>query len=98
VCPKVYPIFSASLICQDSLKYPTIRVIPLAGRICAVAEVFDALTTDRPSRGTDSVRGRVALKEVDRGRRFDPLRSWTSFSDTATRSPARAGNSNEAAA
>lgn len=46
--------------------------IPLAGRICAVADVFDALTSDRPYRAAlpnDTVYDMMA---AERGRHFDP--------------------------
>jgi cyclic di-GMP phosphodiesterase len=45
---------------------------PLAGRIAAAADVFDALTSDRPERGAWTERD--ALEFVWRGRatKFDP--------------------------
>jgi len=48
------------------------EAIPLAGRLCAVVDAFDALTSDRPYReplGSDQALG--AMRE-DRGRHFDP--------------------------
>lgn len=46
--------------------------IPLAGRIVALADFFDALTHDRPYRARRDVRDVVALIELERGRHFDP--------------------------
>jgi HD-GYP domain-containing protein (c-di-GMP phosphodiesterase class II) len=46
--------------------------IPLAGRIVAVADAFDAMTTDRPYRA--ALAREVVLAEIERGRgsQFDP--------------------------
>jgi CHASE2 domain-containing sensor protein len=46
--------------------------IPLAGRICTICDVFDALTSTRPYKGAWSVA--EALAEIQRlsGRQFDP--------------------------
>jgi putative two-component system response regulator len=46
--------------------------IPLAGRICALCDVFDALTSERPYKTAWSVE--EALAEIDRlsGIDFDP--------------------------
>lgn len=46
--------------------------IPLPGRIAAVADVFDALTHDRPYAQAWPVEEAVALIEEERGRKFDP--------------------------
>jgi HD-GYP domain-containing protein (c-di-GMP phosphodiesterase class II) len=46
--------------------------IPLFGRICAVADFFDALTSDRPYRGARPVEETLALMEEQRGGHFDP--------------------------
>jgi cyclic di-GMP phosphodiesterase len=46
--------------------------IPLHARICAVADVFDALTTDRPYRARLPFAEVFDLMEADRGRQFDP--------------------------
>jgi putative two-component system response regulator len=46
--------------------------IPLEGRITAVADVFDALLTDRCYRPALSVTEAVALMEEGRGTQFDP--------------------------
>ncbi len=46
--------------------------IPLEGRICAVADVFDALTTDRPYRKALPNEVVLTWMEAERGRHFDP--------------------------
>ena len=46
--------------------------IPLAGRIVAVADVFDALTQKRPYKPAWPVEDAVAEIERQRGRQFDP--------------------------
>lgn len=46
--------------------------IPLEGRIAAVADVFDALLTDRPYRSACSIDEAVAMMRAKRGRQFDP--------------------------
>jgi putative nucleotidyltransferase with HDIG domain len=46
--------------------------IPLAARILCVADVFDALTTDRPYRKAFSVRDTLQMMQADVGRAFDP--------------------------
>ena len=46
--------------------------IPLEGRIVAVADVFDALTHDRPYKRAWSVSDAVAEIESQSGRQFDP--------------------------
>lgn len=46
--------------------------IPLTGRILAVADVFDALTTKRPYKDAWSVDKAVELLKEERGRHFDP--------------------------
>ena len=46
--------------------------IPLAGRIAAVADAFDALTTDRVYRAAVSVEHAVETLHAERGRHFDP--------------------------
>ena len=46
--------------------------IPLAGRIVAVADVFDALTSDRPYRPARTADEAVAMLEDGRGTAFDP--------------------------
>jgi putative two-component system response regulator len=47
--------------------------IPLAGRIAAVGDVFDALTTDRVYRPAMSVSEALELLRAGRGRQFDPM-------------------------
>jgi putative two-component system response regulator len=46
--------------------------IPVEGRIAAVADVFDALTTDRVYRGAIPVGDAVDVMREERGRHFDP--------------------------
>jgi putative two-component system response regulator len=46
--------------------------IPLIGRIAGVADVFDALTTDRIYRSAMSAEDAAATLADERGRRFDP--------------------------
>jgi putative two-component system response regulator len=46
--------------------------IPLIGRIAGVADVFDALTTDRVYRPAISTEDAVATLAAERGRQFDP--------------------------
>jgi putative two-component system response regulator len=46
--------------------------IPLEGRIVAVADVFDALTSDRPYRRRLTLEDAIALVRGGRGSQFDP--------------------------
>jgi CHASE2 domain-containing sensor protein len=46
--------------------------IPFAGRICAICDVFDALTTARPYKRAWSVEEAIAEIERGRGTQFDP--------------------------
>ncbi|CAK0745680.1 putative two-component system response regulator [Gammaproteobacteria bacterium] len=46
--------------------------IPLFGRICAIADVFDALTTERPYKQAWSVDKAVELIQSQAARHFDP--------------------------
>lgn len=46
--------------------------IPLYGRICAIADVFDALTTRRPYKAAYSNEEAIRLMEEGRGTHFDP--------------------------
>jgi putative two-component system response regulator len=46
--------------------------IPLEGRIAAVADVFDALTSDRPYRAAMPVEQALGIMRAERGRHFDP--------------------------
>jgi putative two-component system response regulator len=46
--------------------------IPIEGRIAAVADVFDALTSDRVYRKAYSPQDSVELMLLDRGKHFDP--------------------------
>jgi putative two-component system response regulator len=59
----------------DGSGYPNGLVgesIPLVGRISAIADVFDALTSVRPYKKAWSVKSAVELIESERGRHFDP--------------------------
>ncbi len=47
--------------------------IPLEGRIASVADVFDALTTDRVYRPAFALDRALALMQAGRGTQFDPL-------------------------
>ena len=46
--------------------------IPLAARILCVADVYDALTTDRPYRRAYTMRDAIRLMQLDAGSQFDP--------------------------
>jgi putative two-component system response regulator len=46
--------------------------IPLAGRIVAIADVFDALTSERPYKPAWPLEKVLALFQEQRGRHFDP--------------------------
>jgi putative two-component system response regulator len=46
--------------------------IPLVGRICAIADVFDALTSERPYKKAWSVDNALQLIEENRATHFDP--------------------------
>ncbi|MDR2870099.1 MAG: response regulator [Deferribacteraceae bacterium] len=46
--------------------------IPLAGRILAVADVFDALTSKRPYKDKWDIKDALDLLQAERGRHFDP--------------------------
>jgi putative two-component system response regulator len=50
----------------------TAEQIPLAGRIVAVADVFDALTQKRPYKAAWPIAEAIAEIERQRGRQFDP--------------------------
>jgi len=59
----------------DGSGYPrglTREEIPIEGRIVAVTDVFDALTSDRVYRKAYSIDEAVALMREQRGRHFDP--------------------------
>ena len=48
------------------------EAIPIEGRITGVADVFDALTTERPYKRAFSVEESLAIMNEQRGRHFDP--------------------------
>lgn len=59
----------------DGSGYPNGLVgkdIPLVGRICAIADVFDALTSERPYKRAWSLDEAFAYLEQQRERHFDP--------------------------
>ncbi|VAW44769.1 Response regulator [hydrothermal vent metagenome] len=59
----------------DGTGYPNNLMgdkIPLCGRIVAIADVFDALTSDRVYKKSRSVEYAVELIKSERGRHFDP--------------------------
>lgn len=61
--------------CMDGSGYPAGLVgdqISLEGRICAVADVFDALTSRRPYKAAWSNDEAIAYLLDQRGKRFDP--------------------------
>jgi putative two-component system response regulator len=61
--------------CWDGTGYPRglkNEEIPIAGRIVAVADVFDVLTHDRPYKQAWSIDRAIAELESESGRRFDP--------------------------
>ena len=49
------------------------EAIPMEGRIVAVADVFDALTSDRVYRRAFTVEEAVEMMLEQRGRHFDPV-------------------------
>jgi hemerythrin-like metal-binding protein len=60
----------------DGTGYPEGRAgsdIPLAGRICALADVYDALTSRRPYKAPWSTRRAMAEIRKYAGRQFDPV-------------------------
>jgi putative two-component system response regulator len=59
----------------DGSGYPRglkAKQIPLAGRIVALADVFDALTSERPYKKAFSIEKAYEIIEQGRGRHFDP--------------------------
>ena len=46
--------------------------IPLCGRIAAVADVFDALTSDRPYRPALTIEQTLDMMRAESGTQFDP--------------------------
>jgi putative two-component system response regulator len=59
----------------DGSGYPRRLVgqeIPMEGRVAAVADVFDALTTERSYRKAFELEDAVELMRAERGRHFDP--------------------------
>ena len=59
----------------DGSGYPrrlAANAIPLWGRICAIVDVFDALTSQRPYRRALSVEEALDIMRPESGRHFDP--------------------------
>jgi putative two-component system response regulator len=59
----------------DGTGYPNAladQSIPLSGRIVAIADVFDALSSDRVYRPAMTVQEALAVMQDERGRQFDP--------------------------
>jgi putative two-component system response regulator len=61
--------------------------IPLEGRICAIVDFFDALTSDRPYRGVVPTRRVLRLMREESGSHFDPdlLEAFMDNSEDFTR-------------
>ncbi len=60
----------------DGAGYPkrlSGEAIPLCARIVAIADVFDALTTERPYKKALPVASALSILEAERGRHFDPV-------------------------
>jgi putative two-component system response regulator len=71
----------------DGGGYPTGLTgsnIPLAGRIVAITDFFDALSHDRPYRRKRDHAEIVATIESERDRHFDPVVTDAFFSIAAT--------------
>ncbi|MEW6251615.1 MAG: diguanylate cyclase [Planctomycetota bacterium] len=59
----------------DGAGYPAAlagRAIPIGSRLLAVAETFDALTSERPHRSRRSLEQAVGLIEAEAGKQLDP--------------------------
>lgn len=59
----------------DGSGYPnglTGEAIPIEGRICAICDVFDALTSERPYKRAWSVRESITFLRQQKGRHFAP--------------------------
>ena len=65
-------VFTSRALGRDGLRGDGRDDIPLAGRIVAVADVFDALTQQRPYKPAWPVREAIAEIDRQRGRQFDP--------------------------
>ena len=74
------------------------EAIPLAARIVAIADVFDALTTERPYKKALPVASALSILEAERGRHFDPacLDAFLSGYAETDRSDASVGSSEPA--
>ena len=81
----------------DALKG---EAIPLAGRIVAVADVFDALTTARPYKPAWTLEETMTEMEAQRGKQFDPsvvdaLLAVVREADTMRRASGDAGDAGD---
>ena len=85
---------------HDGTGYPSGRSgtsIPLAARIVAVADVFDALTSERVYKKAMSAEGARELIESEAGRHFDPVivsvftETWDQFMELAAESHRKTG-------
>ena len=65
-------VFASRALGRDWLRGHRGTNIPLAGRIVAVADVFDALTQQRPYKPAWPVGEAIAEIDRQRGRQFDP--------------------------
>ena len=57
--------------------------IPLAGRICAVCDVYDALVSARPYKAAWAVEDALDEIRALSGSQFDPRLSWSSSSSSS---------------
>ena len=85
---------------HDGTGYPSGRSgtsIPLAARIVAVADVFDALTSERVYKTAMSAEGARELIESEAGHHFDPVivsvftETWDQFMELAAESHRKTG-------
>ena len=59
----------------DGTGYPrklSGSTIPMEGQVAAVADVFDALTSDRPYRKAFTLENTIQIMREERGKHFDP--------------------------
>ena len=74
--PEIAEIIGAHHERWDGAGYPTGLKgdeIPISSRIIAVADVFDALRTDRPYRKAFSIKDAIKIIKEEKGTHFDPL-------------------------
>jgi putative nucleotidyltransferase with HDIG domain len=90
----VVPIILAHHERWDGLGYPAAlqgEAIPRGGRILSIADVFDALTSDRPYRQALPYEEALAVLERARGTQFDP-QAVDAFARALPRALARIGD------